>query len=115
MFARHDKTMLYTKGKPFCDYNAHPPNFRCKFNDSWFVDKAEYLRKKQEHLAEQCKVQLKQSRFGRHRDILAYWLHTAFKVPAKDIAARLSLGEREGYTMVMQGKDYTDMRTDPDK
>jgi len=60
IFDRKTKRELYIKGKPFLNYQAVKPNFRCRFTGRWLVDYERYEREKFEHLKKGAEIKEKE-------------------------------------------------------
>ena len=65
VFDRKTKRELYIKGKPFLNYQAVHPNFRCRFTGRWLVDYERYEREKFEHLKKGAEVKEKESKHSK--------------------------------------------------
>ena len=105
VFDREAKRELYIKGKQFLNYQAYPPNFRCDYQKSWFVDEQDYLKRKEQHLIEQAKVKEKGVKASHLRDLVTYVLKLKTKVSNKVISEWLHQGETTVDGWVNRGKE----------
>ncbi len=105
VFDREAKRQLYIKGKPFVDYQAVQPNFRCDFQGHWFCDVEDYKKRKDEHLIEQAKVKEKGVKAGLQRDTLVYLLHKETDMLLREIATQVGVSEDVVKQWHMKGKE----------
>lgn len=113
VFDREAKRQLYIKGKPFVDYQAAPPNFRCDFQGHWFCDVEDYKKRKDEHLKSMSKVKEVSKRATQTRDVLAFLLHERAKVTIKEISEMVKLPFDTVANWIPKGRQRYDLLHQP--
>jgi hypothetical protein len=104
IFDREAKRKLYVKGKPYVDYQAEPPNFRCDFKGHWFCNLEDYLARKDKHLKSLAQVKEKGKRASQQRDLAFYYLKEATGKTDKELAEMMMMPESTVQDAVERGK-----------
>jgi hypothetical protein len=85
------KYQLHWKGRDKRNYFAHTPEFGGYFPDAWFIDEAEYNRRKDAHITRIRNVaeDTKPVKYKEQRNALIHVMHTTCKLSNKKIAEAL--------------------------